>query len=343
MKKLLGTLSAIAALMTAIAFIGCKQPSNEEDTITLTLNFDGFSIPGGSVSVYYGAGDGDYETVAADVNSAGTSASAELRTSLANDYGWFNGIKITVKNADEEEIAVSYTDNFKYAETSSLTLTKKVASEMTVKLVFADFTAEKVVVKYGPSDNATDSDIVPAEVKLADTKDSATITISNAKITGWVKLYDLDFYANESDEDPIAITFVSSSDGSTGPWFEFAAGADITITYKKAVSGDVLVQKKDFVFSEEGESVLPANDVPKGIKTLIIKAANVQQGDSSGDWWAGTTVNGEYINFKDHWNDTIKGYLVEISDSDSLSALASDGLWIKGLEGLVCDLTIEYL
>ena len=81
MKKLLGTLSAIAALMTAIAFIGCKQPEPEDSG---TLPYEG----------YYTATDDYVQILTAEAFADATFT--EVKVALANiewngtGYRWFN-------------------------------------------------------------------------------------------------------------------------------------------------------------------------------------------------------------------------------------------------------------
>ena len=314
-----------------------------EETITLTMNFSGFTIPGGSVSVYYGSeGDnGTYETVAATVNAAGTSATAELKTSLANDYNYFNQIVITVKDSSGNEVATTYTDYFEYSEDgNSLTLTKKTASKMTVNLVFDDFTAEKVVVTYGDSNDG--NNILDAQVTIADDKKSASAEITNDNINSWGKLYTIAFYASEDDTESISVDFVSNSNDESGAWFEFAANTSITIHYKKTASGLSLYSAEytsdgtllQLITADKLSSISPAS--------IIIEATDCDWSSVSGDWWISAYTNESWANeTKLGWvSDT--NYKVEITDATFISAAKESGIYIASASGLTCTLTVSY-
>ncbi|MCR4743120.1 MAG: hypothetical protein K5866_09665 [Treponema sp.] len=353
MKKRVGFLS-IVFLLAMTMIMGCNHDgvtdeggdsngSSSEETITLTMNFSGFTIPGGSVSVYYGSeGDnGTYETVAATVNSAGSSATAELKTSLANDYNYFNEIVITVKDSSGNEIATTYTNYFEYSEDgNSLTLTKKTSSTMTVSLVFDDFTAEKVVVTYGASDD--EENLLDAEVTIADDNASATAKITNDNINSWGKLYTVAFYADADDTEAISVDFVSNSTGDTGAWFEFAADSTITIHYKKTASGTSLYSKSitadgallQVVTADQLSALSPAS--------IIIEATDCDWSAVSGDWWLSAHTDESWSNSTTvAWvSDT--NYKVEITDSTFISAAQTSGIYVAGTSGMTCTLTVSY-
>ncbi len=82
---------------------------------TLTLRFTGFEIPGGSVSVHYGADDGTYVDATATVAEDGKSATVLLDKQYTNNSGWFNGMVFTVKDDGRNEISgVTYTNYCEY-------------------------------------------------------------------------------------------------------------------------------------------------------------------------------------------------------------------------------------
>lgn len=347
MKKQFGLLSLAAALAMAL-ITGCSQPgvsgaSDEDETITLTMNFSGFTIPGGSVSVYYGSeGDnGTYETVDATVNTDGTSATAELKTSLANDYNYFNGIVITVKDADDNTVETTYTNYFEYSEDgNSLTLTKKTSSTMTVNLVFDDFTAKKVEITYGASDD--EDNLLDAEVTIADDNASATATITNDNINSWGKLYTVAFYADADDTEAISVDFVSNSNGESGVWFEFAADSEITITYKKTATGTSLYSESieadgallQVVTADQLSSLSPAS--------IIIEATDCDWSAVSGDWWLSAYTDESWSNETTVAWVSNTNYKVEITDETFISAAKESGIYVAGSSGMTCTLTVSY-
>ena len=100
---------------------------------------------------------------------------------------------------------------------------------MTVNLTFDDFTAEKVIVKYGDENNAdTKSTTVTATV--ASDKKSATFKVSDAYTNsyGYSQLISVSCYEHADDEEPLSIEL---STADTGYWLFEEDGAK-TIAYK---------------------------------------------------------------------------------------------------------------
>lgn len=89
-----------------------KVESTEKGT--LTLNFTGFTILGGSVKVKYGADSGTYVDAEGTVSEDGTNATVELEKKYANADAWFNNITITVKDKEGTEVAAKYTNYFEF-------------------------------------------------------------------------------------------------------------------------------------------------------------------------------------------------------------------------------------
>ncbi len=106
------------------------ESESEETTMTLTLKFSGFTIPGGSVNVNYGADSGTYEDATGTVNSEGTSATVTLEKTYANSDNWFNNVTVTVKDSSNTEVNVTYTHYFEFdANGCELTLAASVAAD----------------------------------------------------------------------------------------------------------------------------------------------------------------------------------------------------------------------
>lgn len=110
-----------------------------EETVEITFTFEGFEIPGGSLSVKYGhdqdtkddESDDNFTDVEATVAEDGKSAVAKFSTNYAKgDY--FNGIEVTAKDAEGNEITgIKLSANyFNYKESTSFTLTKPSEEEL---------------------------------------------------------------------------------------------------------------------------------------------------------------------------------------------------------------------
>lgn len=101
-----------------------------EEKADLTLTFKGFTVPGGSVTVNYGADSGTYVDALCTVSEDGSSATVSLEKKYANASGWFNGVTVTVKNKDGNAVETSYINWFEYnAEGISLDVSAKDTSE----------------------------------------------------------------------------------------------------------------------------------------------------------------------------------------------------------------------
>lgn len=101
-----------------------------EEKAVLTLTFNGFTVPGGSVTVNYGADSGTYVDALCTVSEDGSSATVSLEKKYANASGWFNGVTVTVKDKDGKALETSYTNWFEYnAEGISLEVSAKDTSE----------------------------------------------------------------------------------------------------------------------------------------------------------------------------------------------------------------------
>lgn len=106
-----------------------------EEKAVLTLNFTGFTVPGGSVTVNYGADSGTYVDAECTVSEDGSCATVSLEKKYANTDGWFNGVTVTVKDKDGNAVETSYKNNFEYnAEGFSLDVSAKDTSEWTTLL-----------------------------------------------------------------------------------------------------------------------------------------------------------------------------------------------------------------
>ena len=259
------------------------DPTIEEeyDTMTLTLNLaEGIAVPGGSVSVYYGNNndtnetteDDNYTTVSAELNEAGTIATATLSKEYANASGWFNGLVVTVKDADGTTLDTLIDGNnyFEFTEDGvTLAIKAKEAETMKIAFSFTDLDSiAKIKVKYGwlKSDGTSN---ISDEVEATVTDKQASIDASNAYINtdGWMTLTSLVAYDSDGAEVS-GVTFDtlthSSGTGSdytgtdtissvTYSFFKFVKDATVTYSY---VASSSIETSKTFTINFEGFTIV---------------------------------------------------------------------------------------
>lgn len=112
-----------------------------EEKAVLTLTFKGFTVPGGSVKINYGAKTGTYVDADCTVSEDGSKATVSLEKKYADSDGWFNGVTVTVKNKEGNALETTYTTYFKYnAEGISLDVSAKDTSQWKEILPESSFT-----------------------------------------------------------------------------------------------------------------------------------------------------------------------------------------------------------
>lgn len=148
-----------------------------EEKADLTLTFKGFTVPGGSVKINYGADTGTYVDADCTVSEDGSNATVSLEKKYANADGWFNKVTVTVNDKDGKALETSYTNYFEYkAEGISLDVSAKDTSqwkeilpessftftssgqELVTASSLADLSITKIkfeVYEYTPSDSAS--------------------------------------------------------------------------------------------------------------------------------------------------------------------------------------------
>ncbi len=292
--------------------------------LTLTLE-DAVAVPGGSITVLYGNG-GDtnadayeyYASVDAVVAEDGKSATVELNKAKANEWGWFNGIKITVKDAEDKEVAVTYYTFFEFsADGVTLELKAFKAATMTVTIKFQDFTATEAQVTYGYDDKTETVDAVVAE----DGK-SATFEVSNEYINGssWTNLISV---VAKNGEETLNIEFKGED-----TWFEFNADNKeqkmpyaLKADWTAILDGEVLAGTGSF------SQVLTADDFAgKTITALRVIAA-----DAAEIWWSNCSYADDWdVDIEMAWNDEYKGYSTDIEDADYIAKIVENGLYMVG-------------
>ena len=158
-------------------------------TASLTLNLaDEIAVPGGTITVTYGNEQTEgleYQTVTAVVSADGKTATAELAPELANEWGWFNGVVISVKDSNGEDVPITCDAYFEYnADGMELAVTAGIL-EKTFTLNFEGFEIPGGSVeglKYTATENDWENAVEP-EVTVSEDGTAATFPVAKANIS----------------------------------------------------------------------------------------------------------------------------------------------------------------
>ena len=170
-----------------------------EEKAVLTLNFKEFTVPGGSVTVNYGADSGTYVDALCTVSEDGSSATVSLEKKYANDSGWFNGVTVTVKDKDGNAVETSYTNWFEYnAEGISLEVSAKDTSEWKEILAEKSYSFDGNLKEIVSASSFTDLTVTKLKVEVYEVSGSTSgewwFTI--ATDTSWNKQQKLAWDSN---------------------------------------------------------------------------------------------------------------------------------------------------
>lgn len=312
------------------------------DTYTLTLSLDeDVAKSADRITVYYGADSGTYETVYATYTAGAATATAELKKSLANSYGWFNGIVVTVYDSSNSKISTEIDGN-NYFDSGTAGATIKIsaytAAEMTLTINFTgdDGAVSKVSLLYYPADGDTSAGkIVTGDV----TNESVTFTLSKDYASSWGYNATLTAYDSEGNDITSKITALSSTDTTFGgdaskSWWGFTADSTTTIsaTYS-AAQWQTLVTKESFTLGTTPVELLSKADI-KGYTFTALKIEVSGVAYSSDAWLtmtAGTAWNGQLQLSKADTADSDGTYTYSgTASSDNLEKYASDGIGLAG-------------
>lgn len=147
---------------------------------TLTLNFTGFTIPGDSVKVNYGADSGTYVDAEGTVSEDGTNATVELEKKYANADAWFNNITITVKDKEGTEVAAKYTNYFAFSA-DGMSLELKVESSEPGTTEWKTIVDAQSVTFDGNLNEVVPSEVLKALSGVSEIK----VSVANYAGSGW--------------------------------------------------------------------------------------------------------------------------------------------------------------
>ncbi len=319
-------------------------------TLTLTLA-DDIAIPGGTITVSYGAEEThlDYELATATVSEDGKSAVCELKASAANEYGWLNGIVVTVKNSSDVALDVTYDTYFEYnADGMSLALSAAI-QEKTYTINFEGFTISGGSVtglKYTKVENdwETEGNVTVPVVTVSDDGTKATFTVSKATISdnASFQINLTSIVIKDSENNVINPTDGIESDiwaDYTEKWGSMATTISIIELTDADYTGTI---KADIDFEKSGNPVeiVAASELTaisaKAIKITYTVGANDVLNTST--TWITIYSSTEWANetkLVNAWNSTMREsdeegntYSVYIKASETVSAFLAGGFFV---------------
>jgi len=319
--------------------------------MTLTVDYSALTAAAdvASVGVKYGHEVNDGDNIVQDatvtLDAANKKATAVLEKKYANTYEFFNGIAITLKDADDNELEAKWTNSLEATDsinngsnwfkfnTSGVTLTASDKVEVSANLVItlSGFTGvDKVTVACQGADTVT-ADAV--EATLNEDKTTATVSVSSlaTKDDGYFNtlIKVLDAEGNE-----LTFNVVNS-------WLKFDSNG-MTLTLTKIDESEVWVKMLD------AQSVTGSNSFQllvnaTSFEGLSIKKLKIEVANAADIWWAAICSSAEESNkieFKSSWSDAISGYFTEITDATTIAAYVAGGIYYAGATG---NITVSYV
>lgn len=168
-----------------------------EEKAVLTLKFTGFTVPGGSVTVNYGADSGTYVDAECTVSEDGSSATVSLEKKYANASGWFNSVTVTVKDKDSNAVETSYTNYFEYnAEGISLEVSAKDTSEWKEILAETSYSFDGNLKEIVSASSFTDLTVTKLKVEVYEVSGSGEWWFTIATDSSWNNQQKLEWDSN---------------------------------------------------------------------------------------------------------------------------------------------------
>lgn len=168
-----------------------------EEKAVLTLTFKGFTVPGGSVKINYGAKTGTYVDADCTVSEDGSKATVSLEKKYANASGWFNSVTVTVKDKDSNAVETSYTNYFEYnAEGISLEVSAKDTSQWKEILPESSFTFTGSGQELVTASSFTDLTVTKLKVEVYEVSGSGEWCFTIATDSSWNNQQKLEWDSN---------------------------------------------------------------------------------------------------------------------------------------------------
>lgn len=298
--------------------------------MTITIDFSALTAASdvASVEVTY-SNDSDPSNYDAEVTytAGATTATAAFEKKYSDEWGWFSGITVTLKDADGNEIESELTSN-NYLEfsVSGGTLSVGDIADVDADLVitlsgFAGVT--KVTVAVG-----TDSMGEPVEATLSEDGKTATVKVNSSvrNASGWFNT-EIIVYA---EEDVLKSTMANT-------WLEFNAdGMAATVSFVD--ESEVWIKLLDAVSITGNSSATQLLVSSEDFEGLSVKKLKIEAADAADIWWASVYSSSEWGNECSLlWNDEIKGYSGEILNPE---VYVENGLYYAGATAKV---TVSYV
>ena len=288
--------------------------------MTITIDFSELTAASdvASVEVTY-SNDSDPNNYDAEVTytAGATTATAAFEKKYSDEWGWFSGITVTLKDADGNEIESELTSN-NYLEFSvgGGTITVGNVADVDADLVITLSGFEgvtKVTVAVG-----TDLMGEPVEATLSEDGKTATVKVNSSvrNASGWFNT-DIIVYA---EEDVLKSTMANS-------WLEFNADG-------MAAAVSFVDESEVWIKLLDAENIIGISDAtqllvsPEDFEGLSVKKLKIEAADAADIWWASVYSSSEWGNECSLlWNDEIKGYSGEILNPE---VYVENGLYYAG-------------
>lgn len=298
--------------------------------MTITIDFSELTAASdvASVEVTY-SNDSDPNNYDAEVTytAGATSATAAFEKKYSDEWGWFSGITVTLKDADGNEIESELTSN-NYLQFSvgggTINVGDVVDVDADLVITLSGFEGvTKVTVAVG-----TDSMGEPVEATLSEDGKTATVKVNSSvrNAPGWFNT-EIIVYAGE---DVLKSTMENT-------WLKFNAdGMEATVSFVD--ESEVWIKLLD------AESIIGISDATQllvsseDFEGLSVKKLKVEVADAADIWWAtvySSSAWGDPCSLS--WDDDIKGYSGEILNPE---VYVENGLYYAGATAKV---TVSYV
>lgn len=315
---------------------------------TVTLNLDeALAAKAAKIEVAYddnGSGSKKKsDTVTAVLAADKTSATVAFKKEIANSYGYFSNIVVTVYDSADNAIKtdmdknawVCYypTNNEYYTEIS---LTENTYAETTVTINVEELglsTTDTVKVTYGIT---ADSDTNEVDATLSSDCKTATAKVGNDHLnaSNW---FEVKVSVTKGGEE--YTKFKADGNG----WYEFTTSEiTVTLTDTSSAATETWIElfKQDAYAGTGSFQKLEIETMPAAASKIKVTYASM----SGSDWWCQINSDGETWDVcKGDYESSVNGYVVETSDEALISAILENGLYFVAGNGLSGNLTVSYL
>ena len=314
----------------------------------VTLNFkfdDEVAAEISTLTVAYSTSVGSKEAEAIIAEDKKT-ATVLLDSSIyQSNWNGFN-LKLTAKNASDEEIPLTYEGWITFEGTvAELAVEKYVASLIDITFTFVGFEIPggSLSVTYGHNqdteDDDTDDKFETIDAVVAEDGKSAIAQFNTDCAKGdyfnGLKVVAKDSEGNEIEGINLSATYMNYKEVTrltvTKPSEEELAKWTELKTEATTFTGSYV----NFVLADDFAGLT--------IKELKVEIANY----AGSGWWANVSYMDDWANQIElakgnYWSDEIKGYTVTFTNEDDISNYVTNGIYIVGALGDTATVTVSY-